>query len=80
MISQSQFDEMFITSTEVCQLLDVQRATIINGIKSGRLPPPIIIRRANSETPHIVLWNRSQVLPLLSDWKIAIDTRKAELA
>jgi hypothetical protein len=72
---QEQFDEKYISSTEICQRLDVNRSTILNGARAGKLPECIIIKRANGD-PHIMLWVRADAEPMMAEWAKAIASRK----
>jgi len=68
--AQQQFDEKYISSTEVCQELRVHRTTVLLATRTGKLPPPIVLRRPNGDA-QIMLWERQSLLPVLADWKQA---------
>ena len=70
MSAQQEFDNKYISSTEVCQELGIHRTTVLLAIKSERLPEPIMLRRPNGQ-PQILLWERAPLLPILADWKQA---------
>jgi hypothetical protein len=73
---QERFDETYISSTEICQRLDVHRTTVFHGSRAGKLPPErIVIRRANGD-PHILLWIRAEAEPMMVEWAKAIASRK----
>jgi len=72
---QQAFDETYISSTEICQRLDVNRSTIFNGARAGKLPEAIVIRRADGGT-HILLWLRAEAEPMMEEWAKAIASRK----
>jgi hypothetical protein len=75
---QERFDATYISSTEICQRLDVHRSTVFNGARTGKLPEEgIIIRRANGD-PHIMLWMREEAEPMLDVWAKAIASRKGQ--
>lgn len=72
---QQRFDETYISSTEICQRLDVNRTTIFHGVRSGKLPEGIMIRRADGNA-HILLWLRAEAEPMMEEWGKAIAARK----
>jgi hypothetical protein len=72
---QERFDETYISSTEICQRLDVNRSTVFNGARAGKLPEGIEIKRANGGA-HIMLWLRSEAEPMMEEWQKAISARK----
>lgn len=67
MSAQLEFDNKYITSTEICQELGVHRTTVLLAIKTGRLPDPIVVRRPNGQ-PLILLWEREPLQPFLAAW------------
>lgn len=67
MSAQLEFDNKYISSTEVCQQLGIHRTTVLLAIKTQRLPPPICLNRPNG-TPQILLWERAPLQPILADW------------
>lgn len=70
MSAQEEFDQKYISSTEVCQEVGVHRTTVLLALKTGRLPDPIVLRRPNGQ-PQILLWERIPLLPILDEWKQA---------
>lgn len=79
MFTQEQFDAQFITSIELCTELGVGRATVLNLIRSGRVPEPIQIRRASGAIM-LTLWNRSQLDELIPVLRYEINARKGVAA
>ena len=73
---QEHFDKTYISSSEVCERLGVVRSTLFNGAKPGKLPEPIIIRRAGGEGAHIILWLRADAEPMMEEWAKSIASRK----
>lgn len=67
MSAQQEFDNKYISSTEVCQQLGVHRTTVLLALRTGRLPDPIVLRRPNGQ-PQIMLWCRETIAPLLTEW------------
>lgn len=72
---QEQFDEKYISSTEICQRLDVNRSTVLQGARAGKLPECIVIKRPNGST-HVALWIRADAEPMMAEWAKAIASRK----
>ena len=68
MSAQVEFDNKYISSTEVGQQLKVHRTTVLLATRTGRLPPPIVLRRPNGE-PQIMLWERATLAPVLAEWQ-----------
>jgi len=65
--AQLEFDNKYISSTEVCQQLGIHRTTVLLALKTGRLPDAIVLRRPNGQ-PQILLWERAPLQPYLADW------------
>lgn len=72
---QEQFDDQYISSTEICQTLGVNRSTVFNGARAGKLPEAVVIKRANGDA-HILLWPRALAVPMMTEWAKAIASRK----
>lgn len=69
--AQKRFDEMYISSTQMTALLNVNRASIFHARQRGVLPEPIIINEGQ-----VYLWERSVVDPILKEWKQSLDFRR----
>lgn len=76
---QEVFDETYITSVEVCQRLDINRATIVTARQRGKLPEAIVIPRPGGQ-PYLLLWPRKVVEPILSEWQTELDAWRAARA
>lgn len=61
---QVSFDQQYIGSVEICQMLDISRVVFCHWRKKGKLPDPIIVPGTNT-----FLWLRSQALPIILQWK-----------
>lgn len=72
--AQQEFDEIYITSSEIGQELGVCRATLVNARRRGLLPDPIIVNSAQ-----IFIWKRDVVRPYLDAWRIMLQARRREL-
>ncbi len=72
--AQQEFDEIYITSSEICRELKITRATIVQGRRRGLLPDPIVVNGAQ-----IQIWKREAVRPFLNAWNINLQARRGEL-
>lgn len=72
--AQRQFNEQYITSSEIMDRLDVTRTTILAARRTGKLPDPIDIQGK------IFIWERAKVTPYLEAWKIVLDARRGVTA
>jgi predicted DNA-binding transcriptional regulator AlpA len=68
--AQREFDERYISSTEMMASLGVTRTTILLARRTGKLPDPIDIQGK------IFIWERDKVTPYLDAWKIILDARR----
>jgi hypothetical protein len=73
--AQELFDEKYITSSEIQKMMGVERSSILNARRRGMLPDPIIVRGVRA-----FIWERENVTPYLEAWKIALASRRGELA
>ena len=72
---QEQFDRLYISSTEICHRLGINRTSVFNGARAGKLPEPINIFRADGGT-HITLFLRAEAEPMMLEWAKDIASRK----
>lgn len=72
--AQEEFDEIYITSSEIGKTLGVCRATIVQARKRGMLPNPVLVNGAQ-----IYIWKRAIVEPFLEAWKLNLAARRGEL-
>lgn len=68
---QQQFDERYISTMEICNELDINRASVTSAIKRNFLPAPIVVSQS-----HMHLWERHVVRPILDAWKMVLRSRK----
>lgn len=71
---QKEFDDQYITSTEISEELGVRRATILNARLRGMLPEPIKIKGIR-----LYIWNRAATQPYIDAWRITLASRRGEL-
>lgn len=70
MTAQQEFDQKYITSSEIMKSLGVTRTTILTARRTGRLPNPIDIQG------QIFIWEREKLKPYLDAWKIVLNVRR----
>lgn len=70
---QQEFDELYITSSEIGKSLGVCRATIVNARRRGLLPEPIVVNGAQ-----ICIWKRGEVSPFLDAWREQLLARRGD--
>jgi hypothetical protein len=69
---QIEFDEEYITSSEIMKTLNISRAGFLYGRRVGKLPDAIVVNDGR-----LFIWKRQEVSALLATWKEAISSRKA---
>lgn len=62
MTAQEEFDKKYISSSEICKMVGVTRAAIIQARRKGILPNPINI------DDHLFLWVRADIQESLDNW------------
>lgn len=72
---QERFDEIYITSTEIQEELNVSRSNILNARRRGMLPDPIQIKGVRA-----FIWEREKTRPFIEAWKLSLASRRGELA
>lgn len=72
--AQKEFDEKYITSSEIMKDLNVTRTTILLARRTKRLPNPIDIQGK------IFIWERATVKPYLDAWKTLLEVRRGTSA
>ncbi|QDB70909.1 hypothetical protein [Pseudomonas virus PBPA162] len=60
---QDNFDSTYITSTEVCEKMQVSRVTLHYHRKNGRLP-----QHATLPGGQITIWRRDEMMPVMEEW------------
>ena len=73
--AQEEFDEIYISSSEICAELGVSRATIVRGRERGLLPDPIVLNKGQ-----IQLWKRAEVRPAIDGWKLRLQGMRGATA
>lgn len=65
--AQKRFDATYITSAEICELLSVNRTTVLAARKRGFLPDGILIGDGV-----ICIWERAPLQAYLDAWKLVL--------
>lgn len=63
MSAQKEFEELYITSSEIARTLGVTRAAIIQARQKGQLPDPIMVEG------HLTIWKRWFIVPYVEAWQ-----------
>lgn len=72
MISDEEiFKRDYMTSTEICEEMGINRSTLVFGQKTGRIPPAIRVCGS-----HVFIWRRETIRPHLEAWKAVYRHRK----
>lgn len=71
---QVEFDETYITSTEIGERLDVERSVILHARRRGMLPNAIVVKGMR-----YLLWNRDNLTPYLDAWEMTLKSRRRSL-
>lgn len=68
---QEEFDEVYISSGEIRQMLGICRAMIVQAKNRGILPAPITVNGSQLQ-----LWKRKEVMPQVEAWKTQLQARR----
>jgi predicted DNA-binding transcriptional regulator AlpA len=71
--AQKEFDDKYITASEVMQLLDIDRSVLLYARNHNKLPAPI-----SANGGRVLLWERKVIQPYLDNWKKSLQTRRGE--
>lgn len=72
--AQQRFSRIYITSSEICERMEVSRPTVLNARKRGILPDEIEIGDGV-----VYIWERDTIEPYLSAWALSLAARRGEL-
>lgn len=70
--AQEKFDQLYVSSAEICNTLQITRPAFMQGRRRKQLPEPITIIGAN-----ISLWERPSITPFIEQWRKELATRRA---
>lgn len=68
--AQERFNRTYISASEIIEILNVHRSTLLYARRTGKLPEPIIVN------DQVLLWERESVQPYIAAWKIILDARR----
>jgi hypothetical protein len=71
--AQKEFDRVYITSSEICRILQISRASLVLARRRGTMPQPILV---NDSQIHI--WRRNDIQGILNSWQLGLRTRRKE--
>ena len=60
---QRRFEQSYVTSSEICQIVGVTKAAITKAVARGDIPRPIVVNC------QMKLWERKTLEPYLQKWK-----------
>lgn len=69
--AQEEFDKKYITSTEICENLEITRPAIHFRRKAGKLPDCIKVHGQQ-----LLIWERDKITPFLKEWEYAISSSR----
>lgn len=69
--NQIEFDEVYVTSSEICERLDIQRSTLVLARQRGELPEPIVVNGAQ-----IHIWKRADIDVPLEAYAVKLRARR----
>ena len=67
MQAQADFDQKYVSSTELCQVLGVTREGLRTGRRRRGLPDPIKLERPDGGVL-VMLWEREVIQPHVDRW------------
>lgn len=70
-VAQREFDETYITGSEIMAKLDLTRASLMHARRTGKLPPAIEVNEGR-----LFIWERATVQPYLDNWAQALKFRR----
>lgn len=71
---QEEFDTAYITSSEICEELQINRVALLIARKRGFLPNAIMVNGNQ-----LTLWRRDLIRPHITSWKATIQARRGKL-
>lgn len=66
---QERFAEKYITSSEICDEVNVARATILHARRRNLLPNAIVVN-------NVYIWERDAIRPYIDAWKLILNVRR----
>ncbi len=72
---QELFEQRYITSSEICERLRVNRTQLFHRRQRKQLPGEITIKNQN-----IMLWERDFIEPFLTEWEVSLNNKRTARA
>jgi hypothetical protein len=72
--AQEKFDKEYISSSEICETLDISRSALTAARRRGVLPEPILLKGSL-----VFIWERNEVNENLKKWQFNLQARRGEL-
>lgn len=69
--AQTRFDSVYISSGDICKLMNISRPSLLHARRRGLLPDPIVVNEG-----HLYLWERETVQQYLDAWKLILQVRR----
>lgn len=69
--AQERFDEQYVTSTEICARLKINRATLLFARRRKKVPEGI-----STGLHNVMVWERSVIEPYLEKWQHRLENNK----
>ena len=69
---QQRFDESYISSTEICERLQITRAGLVAARRRNVIP----IQHIEINGALILLWERKAIEPFLANWQAELNARR----
>lgn len=69
--AQFEFDQKYITASEIMKYLGITRPTLRYARDNNKLPSPIVLNDGN-----LFVWERETVKPYLDAWKLNLNARR----
>jgi hypothetical protein len=75
---QKEFNEKYITVSEICDILDVHRAMISIWKSKGSLPGAISVGFGKTDRVSQSIWVREQIMPKINELKTYLEKRRTQ--
>lgn len=72
--AQQEFDERYVSSTELCRILGVSRSSLVNRRAAGHLPGAIEVRSSDGKIMQL-FWERIAVAPYVQAYREQLTRR-----
>lgn len=73
---EEDFDKTYITASELCLIIGVDRSVLFTGGKKGGIAGPKLPCSFSILHGNLTLWNREFILPYAEEWKTNLQVRR----